>query len=195
MFAKLKRCIERGPSITSLARVMYQKVISARILKFLRETSSKKRRNYGMEKWTCPGAHRANCADTLLFHVPSLVHALSRRNRKSIRPPTGTTDVDVIRGKSAQRRETNGHNDRTIQLLRIHRRPGARRLPADNFHLCQVSARATFSRCSTQTIRRINRNSREASPSTSERAHARVKTASYNDGTEKIQTKIVHRNM
>lgn len=109
-----------GPFVTSFACVMYQKVISADPEILTRNFLPQER---GITGWKNGRASTriAWITDTLLFRVPP-VRALSRRNRKSIRAPSGTTDVDVIRGKTARRRETNGHNDRTIQLLRIHRR-------------------------------------------------------------------------
>lgn len=109
-----------GPFVTSFACVMYQKVISAdpEILtrNFLQEREIAGRKNGRAS------TRIAWITDTLLFRVPPLRALSRRRNRKSIRAPSGTTDVDAIRGKTARRRETNGHNDRTIQLLRAHRR-------------------------------------------------------------------------
>lgn len=74
--------------------------------------------------------------DMLLFS-----HALSRAKSK-INPPLGKQqETDVIQGKPTRhvnvpRRKTNGHNDRTIQLLRTYIRVYIIYLKLiDNFHL------------------------------------------------------------
>lgn len=105
----------REPSITSFARVMYQKVISANP-EILTRNFLQERRNYRMEKWTCLGAHRV---DLRIRYYSHAVCTRAKSAKSKINSSSGTTDV--IRGKTAQRRITNGHNDRTIQLLCIRR--------------------------------------------------------------------------
>jgi len=93
--------------------------------------------------------------DTLLFRVP-FARALSRRNRKSIRPRGQQTWFEVKLRKGGKQMDiTTGQSNYCVYAGNVH-------FPADNFHLCQVSAQATFSRCSTLTICRINRNSPKA---------------------------------
>lgn len=91
-----------------------------------------------------------------------LSHALSRKNRKSIGPRVNNKQgIDAIRGKTTrhiaarQGGKTNGHNDRTIQLLRIHNVRINRATPANNFHLREQHFHAAQCRL---TIYRIKCN-------------------------------------
>lgn len=89
-----------------------------------------------------------------------IIVARIKSEKSKINPPLGEQqEIDVIQGKTTRhitvRGKTNGHNNRTIQLLRIHNIHINRATPANNFHLREQQFHAAQCR---PTIYRIKCN-------------------------------------